>query len=423
MSFGYLNKINNKNLDELIGISGYFEVNDPEMVSVFNSYPDDSKILRNLLYNFSYINEILYRYNSVYSEIITGNHNLMHLQRHLPVYQHLTGSGPKVIVGILEVNSVNDFINEDHKNTRNDFTHQIFHRLNDEVSFQRFYNGYNWTEWSYIHTTDTYYLTLADGITMNKIKAEIRNAIASYAPRYDDSAIKQAILSKVTKVEFDRKLKKENANMSGTLTLTGGPGVDGELANNVKVDSGNLIIDTDGNLSGLATYVVNPTPSNFPHKLLSVESGPNLRIGHKWHSRTRFINESRGGHVQYTSNIFWNDPNNLDNEIQHLGRLQHRILDGIWPKPQPGSWLIDYEKMEDLLVVHSNSRTNYHVGRGAFIWPLCTRENVDLTLTTPDVAYGNGAPMADTEARVSLYFSNNAITINPLHVSFTAYIR
>ena len=50
MSYGYLGEIDNINLDNLKFFDGYYSVSNPEVVSTFNNYPDDSHILQKMNY-------------------------------------------------------------------------------------------------------------------------------------------------------------------------------------------------------------------------------------------------------------------------------------------------------------------------------------------------------------------------------------
>ena len=102
MSFGYLGELTNRNLNDVRHGEGFYEVLDPNIVSSFNNYPDDSNILYKLLYQVNDLNQKYAIFKGIQNYITQDKANRIR-ERHESSYKHMSGTGSKVITGILEV--------------------------------------------------------------------------------------------------------------------------------------------------------------------------------------------------------------------------------------------------------------------------------------------------------------------------------
>lgn len=422
MAYGYLGELNNRNLDSLISGEGFYEVNNPEIVSSFNNYPDDSHILYKLLFQHEDLNRKYKIYTGTEDKITPEI--LEELKtRHKAVYDHLSGAGSKVIRGILEIRNFEETdINRPeiiYQHIRGDIRYQRFYRFNDNVSFIRYWNGYQWTEWFYLYTSNTEYLILAEDVITLKNSDILKRAFQHYAPPYDDTRLKAEIEKKTDIDEFNKKLKYKDSEPSGVFTLTGGvptrqQETDYTLMNHVETTQGPLILDTRGHRDGTGSFVHGRTPEGFYLQLFRLYDGMSLGVGHNNYSRVLLETSITRGAVEvYPTNIFWNDINNRDLEIQHLGRFQFSRLSGRWPTNdgERRSWNVALDDFEEIMVTHSKA-TNYGTSAGTFIWPTCTRENVQLYACNHDPAYDPSNINADIDAFTGLAFDGDrSVTI------------
>lgn len=431
MAFGYLGELKNINLDNLTNAEGFYEINDPNIVSSFNNYPDDSHILYKLIFQHDDLNKKYKIYtnidNKITKDILDNIKN-----RHKAVYYHLSGSGQKVITGILEVRNFEDQkLSEESK--KNIFCYQKFYRANDNVSFVRYYNGASWTEWAYVYTDNTEYLQIAEDIVISKTTDMLNRAFQYYAPPYDDTRLKAEVETKTDMDEFNKKLKKNNSEMGGTLTLRGGSG-SRPNSNMLYVSKGPLIVDTDNKTNGDGSYIHAKIPSGHYQQLSRIYvdgSAVHLGIGHPTYSRVHINNSSRGASGQYPTNLFWNDPNNPDMEIQHLGRLQFLRLSGRWPMLNGSQWDLILDDLEEVYVKHfphggARSQGGYGVTAvGGFIWPVCSRESSTIRPSTFDAAYSRTNPNIDIDAgiTISLQFNNTLNIWCSDGMEFEAFVR
>jgi len=429
MAYGYLGELTNRNLNSLTSGEGFYEVNNPDIVSSFNNYPDDSHILYKLLFQSDDLNRKYKIYtdteNKITPEILEELKT-----RHKAVYDHLSGAGSKVIKGILEIRNFDQTDGPVYNRRINSM--QRFFRVNDNVSFQRFFDGYNWSEWAYIYTNTFEYLLIAEDIILSKDRTHFEKAFRHYAPPYDDTRIKEEIEKRIDLDEFNRKLRYKNSEPTGTLTFRGGAGSETSVGGNiVSASKGPLIIDTLNRGDGSGSFVHSRTPDGFYMQILRAYDGMHLGIGHNGYTRVRFeTSGKRGARSVYPTNVFWNDGNNYDMEIQHLGRLQFRGMDGRWPA-SPGEWVRDgwlTDNAEELMVVHSSANRYGYGGSGSFIWPLCTRENVDIYPSCENAAisyYGaQFVPDIELRAHTQIRFENRTIAICCPHgMEFHSYVR
>ena len=105
-------------------------------------------------------------------------------------------------------------------------------------------------------------------------------------------------------------------------------------------------------------------------------------------------------------------------------------MDGRWPV-NPGDWNWDgwiLDDAEEILVMHS-AATNYGWGGvGSFMWPLCTRENVDVYPSCPSAASmywnGRGMPEAVIDAHTEIRFDRHRVGVSTQHgMQFHSYTR
>lgn len=413
MSYGFLGDIDNTNLDNLKNADGYYAVSDPSIVSTFNNYPDDSHILQRLLYESDKLN-LKYKIYKNISNFITPEILNKIKTRHEDVFKHLSGTGKKCIQGILEVRSSGD------EDISPDMCVQKFYRANDNVVFIRMLENHRWSEWKYVLGDSYTYLQLADDVTIGKDKDDIKRGFAYYAPPYDDTRIRQEISNRVNNEELDRKLRKDNTIITGRFRIDGG---------STLFTNGPFIIDTQRGDGGDGSFVHGLTDGHFQQVFRSY-GGPSLGVGHNNYSQIHFITPGRGGQGIYPTNMFWNDPNNLDCEIQTLSRLRFKDLEGGWPhRPEWGDRAIpvqglDWDKGEDILVQHApiNTGNIYGYGMGTFILPTHPRENMEIFLTGKDAAWdGSDQPLLNCKIRI--WWNGDTMMMGANGIVFRVYAR
>lgn len=413
MSYGYLGEMTNRNLNDVRNYDGYFEVNNPGIVSTFNNYPDDSHILQKILYNTAELNAKfkIYTDNPNY---ITEEVKQKIKQLHEAVFQHLSGMGEKCIVGILEVKSASVENNEEG------MCLQRFYRANDNVSFIRTYFDGNWSEWKYELDDEKIYLQLADDVIIDKDNDSLIRGFRYYAPPYDDSRIKAEISRRVTVDEFETKLKKNNTIINGRLRIDGG----GTLVTN-----GRLVLAANGT-GGDGSFIHSSADGGHNQQHFRSYDGPSLGVGHNNYTQIVFTTPGRGGQGIYPTNIFWNDPNNLDYEIQTLSRLRFKDLEGNWPhRPEWGDRAIPVQGLhwnmgEDILIQHAplNTGNIYGYGMGSFILPANPRENYDIWLTGKDAAWdGSDQPLLN--CRIRIWWNGDTMMVGANGIVFRVYAR
>ena len=412
MSYGFLGEIDNINLDKLKYFDGYYSVNNPNVVSTFNNYPDDSHILQKVLYNTSELNQkySIYKDDSNY---ISLNKIEKIKERHEDVFKHLSSTGEKCIKGILEIRSANT------EDSSPEMCIQKFYRANDNVSFIRVLNDGEWGDWKYMLDDTNEYLQIASDIIISKDKNTLKKGFNYYAPPYDDSKIRAEIDKRVNQDEFDTKLKKKDTIMSGRFRIDG-PG---------KVEcNGPFIVETQNGSAG-GSYIYGKVGDHYQHLFMSY-NGPSLSVGHDNYSQVQFGNPGRGGQGIYPSNIFWNDPNNLDMEIQTLSRLRFKDLEGEWPhRPEWGDRAIPvqglhWDKGEDIMIQHAPLNTNniYGYGMGTFILPTNPKENFEIFLTGKDAAWdGTDQPLLN--CRIRVWWNGDTMMVGANGIVFRAYAR
>lgn len=429
MAYGYLGELTNRNLNNLTSGEGFYEVNNPDIVSSFNNYPDDSHILYKLLFQSDDLNRKYKIYTDIENKITPEI--LEELKtRHKAVYDHLSGAGVKVIKGILEIRN---FDNDTEIYYRRIIGQQTFYRLNDNVIFQRFLDSDGWSDWTYMYTNTSEYLLIAEDVILSKSREQLEKAFKHYAPPYDDTRIKEEIAKRIDLDEFNTKLRYKNSEPRGTLVFKGGAGDHpGDPGGNIlSTSKGPLILDTQGRRDGTGSFIHGKSPAGFYLQLFRAYDGMHLGVGHNGYSRVRFENAGqRGARGVYPTNIFWNDANNYDMEIQHLGRLQFSTMDGRWPV-SPGDWNWDgwiLDDAEEILVVHSAATRYGYGGKGSFMWPLCTRENVDIYPSCPYAASmywnGQGMPEVMVDAHTEIRFDRHRVGVSTQHgMEFYSYTR
>lgn len=431
MAFGYLGELKNINLDNLTNAEGFYEINDPNIVSSFNNYPDDSHILYKLIFQYDDLNKKYKIYTDIDNKITTNVLEKIKT-RHKAVYEHLSGSDKKVITGILEIRNYDDQTLDDN-NKKKVFSQQRFFRSNDYVTFVRHFNGTSWSDWSYVYTDNTEYLQIAEDIVISKTSEMLQRAFQYYAPPYDDTRLKAEVETKTDMTEFGKKLKKNDSEPGGTFTLRGGTGAVNN-ANILTVEKGPLIIDTDNKANGDGSYIHSKIPSGHYQQLFRTYQDGNgiyLGVGHNAYSRVYLNNGSRGGNSQYPTNLFWNDPNNPDMEIQHLGRLQFFLLAGRWPMLNGSTWGLNLDDLEEVYITHyphggARSQGGYGVTAvGGFIWPICSREAAMIRPSTYDAAYSKTDPNIDINANITISLQHNGILgiWASEGMEFEAYVR
>lgn len=414
MSYGYLGEIENINLDTIKYFDGYYAVNDPNVVSTFNNYPDDSHILQKVLYNIDELNAKYKIYKDV-SDFISSKKASEIRVRHEDVFKHLSGTGSKCIKGVLEVRSVNQ---EDSSPI---ICVQKFYRANDNIAFIRVLENDVWGEWKYMLDDSDVHLQMADDLIISKDKDTLKKGFKYYAPPYDDTRIRNEITKRVTVPEFDTKLRKNDTTMSGTFRIDGG----GTLFTN-----GPFIINTKHGDGGDGSYVHGLVDGTHYQQVFRSYGGPSLGVGHNNGSQLHFNTPGRGGQGIYPTNIFWNDPNNLDYEIQTLSRLRFKDLEGTWPhRPEWGDRGIpvqglDWDKGEDIMIQHApiNTGNIYGYGMGTFILPTHPKENMDIYLTGRDAAWdGSDQPLLN--CRIRIWWSGDTMMVGANGIVFRAYAR
>lgn len=429
MAYGYLGELINRNLNSLTSGEGFYEVNNPEIVSSFNNYPDDSHILYKLLFQSDDLNRKYKIYTDIENKITPEILEELKI-RHKAVYDHLSGAGSKVIKGVLEIRNFDQ--TDGPVYNREVSSMQRFFRVNDNISFQRFFDGSSWSEWTYIYTNTFEYLLITEDVILSKKREHFEKAFRHYAPPYDDTRIKEEIDKRIDLDEFNRKLRYKDSEPTGTLTFRGGAGSATSVGGNiVNVSKGPLIIDTLNRRDGTGSFVHSRTPGGFFMQILRAYNGMHLGIGHNGYTRVRFeTNGKRSTKTVYPTEVFWNDGNNHDLEIQHLGRLQFTTMDGKWPV-SPGNWYTDgwvTDNIEELMIIHSSANNYGYGGTGSFIWPLCTKENVDIYPSCEEAAYsysgGQFIPDIDILTHTKIRFNRNQVSICcPYGMEFTAYAR
>lgn len=415
MSYGYLGIMSNRNLNDIKNFDGYFEVSDPNIVSTFNNYPDDSHILQKLLYDTNELNNKYKIYTDITGYIDSSLINKIKTL-HEPVFKHLSGTGEKCIVGILEVKSAS--IENDKDDS---ICFQRFYRANDNISFIRFFINKKWTEWKYELDDEKVYLQIADDVIIDKDNNNLIKGFKYYAPPYDDSKIRAEIAKRVNEEEFNTKLKKKDTVIEGRLRIDGGA---------TLVTNGILSIDTQHGTGGTGSFVHSLVDNNHSQQHFRCYDGPMLGVGHNGYSQVVISSPGRGGQGIYPTNIFWNDPNNLDCEIQTLSRLRFKDLEGVWPhRPEWGERAIPvqglhWDKGEDIMVQHApiNTGNIYGYGAGTFILPTNPKENYDIFLTGRDAAWdGTDQPMLN--CRIRIWWNGDTMMMASNGIVFRVYAR
>ena len=414
MSYGFLGEIDNTNLNNLKYFDGYYSVNNPSIVSTFNNYPDDSHILQKVLYDIEELNLKYKIYKDTSGFITPDKVNEIKL-RHEAVFKHLSGTGEKCIKGVLEVRSAND------ENNSPTICVQKFYRANDNIAFIRMLENNTWTEWKYMLDDTDLYLQIADDVIISKDKDSLKKGFKYYAPPYDDSRIRNEITRRVNNAEFNTKLKKNNTTMTGTFRIDGG----GTLNTN-----GPFIIDTMHGDGGDGSFVHGIGDNNHAQQVFRSYGGPSLGVGHNNYSQVFIFSPGRGGQGIYPTNIFWNDPNNLDFEIQTLSRLRFKDLEGNWPhRPEWGDRAIpvqglNWDKGEDIMVQHApiNTGNIYGYGAGTFILPTHPKENMEIYLTGKDAAWdGSDQPLLN--CRIRIWWNGDTMMMGANGIVFRVYAR
>lgn len=199
INIGYNGVLDNTvNLNDIYGIehNGFYEVLDSSSISTFNNYPDDSHIIQKVISR----NPDMLEYARITGKTFTEQEFTDFTTRFTPAYDHMSGLGQKTLVGILEIQSTDDICL------------QTFYRFPDSMIFHRMRENDTWGEWSWEETDFTLFHRYAnDAIFLNE--SEIISAATNYAPRYNDTPIKNEIATYATINNYNDKVVLN----SGTL--------------------------------------------------------------------------------------------------------------------------------------------------------------------------------------------------------------
>ncbi len=394
-TFAYLGQIGNRDLNDVIHGNGFYAVNDTNVVHSLNNYPDDSALTYKIAYTYADIIPFIKLYyerdyygergyeipsDEIPSDEIPSDKLTLYRQ----LYLHMSGTGPKVITGTLEI------VNND------DFTMQTFHRLPDDSTWTRKRLNNKWTDWKYDINKETFLLQMADDIKLNRSNVNI--GIQHYSPIYDDRPIRDEITKKVDQREYDTKLTRKNPVFTGRMTVENGNLISFDdivlgNANNTSASDKSISVMINNN-----EYPLIRTSYSNPSNL------PDVVIGNGF---TYF--DVRRDFAEDRFPLFWNDGNDANRLLlrEHL----------YWTYKGSGRnltlSLARKNYMEILVIVYNNVQANWI---SSFHIP--TQEDRQLSLCVPE--WGR---VADPEFVYTYNEANDTITVSSTVFNLDLYAR
>ena len=209
-NIGYIGELTNIDLDTLVKPihTGLYGCNDSSIITSYNHYPDDTVIIEKLINTTSDTVKTFSTTNSdgsfTYNDITLK-----------AIYDHMIGTGAKIIQGNLEVVCVDD----------GTFCMQRFHRINDNTTFTRVYDG-TWGEWSYEESYTKYTQQFANDNNNIRNDADIQAAINKYQPKFDDTALRNAINTKASIDDANARVNRSGDEAWGEFHFRGGTYID-----------------------------------------------------------------------------------------------------------------------------------------------------------------------------------------------------
>lgn len=429
MSYGYLGTLGDVSLDTLKYYNGFFEITNPNVINTFNNYPDDSDILYKIIYNPNEtVNALATIYgisaDDVYRKISGTKEGFTYIQdKHKPVYGHLSGTAGKVITGMLEVKSSDDFCV------------QRFYRFTDNVNFIRTYIDGAWSTWGYEYAgnydlegnlSTTYLAAFAD-LAIPKKEIEIENLFREVLPPFDDTELQNAVNNKVDTSTFnEQSVFRNNAVAKNTLAIISNPmrSDDPRFPSETRISGSFILNNNNGGDNTPGTYVHAYHPRrNHYQQWFDVIPGNILRIGQVGYSGVAL--NSWMNHMG-DSNVYWNDVNNPDCAFQLRRRFQYELFSGRWGSAEDKTYTDRLlSDMEDIQI--STIRTG-NIGEPgttskSFMLPTCTREDMDIYIS--GYSTGNrGIRDTDVETRICIrWIGNTGVRVIPVYVEYWAYFR
>ena len=193
IKLGYNGEMSNVDLNTFRKFTntGLYGCNDSNIITSFNHYPDDSLYMNNLVKTIS--QDVKTETNKLADGSYSWDDPTLQA-----ISNQMETNTVMVIKGMIEVIVADD----------ESICMQRFYRNNDRSIFYRMYSDGVWSEWAYEESYDKYTIQYANDNTNIRDENDIIKAIDKYQPRFNDTAIRDAINSKGTIVDYNNKITK-----------------------------------------------------------------------------------------------------------------------------------------------------------------------------------------------------------------------